>query len=282
MQFRAIAQAMLPGWAVAILLWIPLPAPANANSDRQSNSDSPFSIQKSLQDGFTACVANTCSVVPPDAGLQFAGATTCNVARIIVEGDIPHFTSARFVSPATPPSVGLRVVIRNVTFVSSGNGFPYTDREYNTGSASETFNLNLFNRHHGRFLAIQPGTNRLSYEIKQGELTVESGQFSIDVALKQVPFGSITRFESPTYTDNIQPAPTYNKRDYQKAERDLIRRNPDFDPAIIRSITKDVQKQYESGFPSETRFPGQAPLPIDFHLQQQVEIHRQLNQLNLR
>ncbi|MDX2231477.1 MAG: hypothetical protein NW220_17710 [Leptolyngbyaceae cyanobacterium bins.349] len=283
MRLTAIAPAMLPNCFAAILLWVQfLLIPASANPIPQPKATAPASIILKLQDGFTACVGNTCSVIPPSAGLQFSGSTTRNAAIVVVEGDIPHFTSARFVSPSTPPSVGLRVVIRNVTLGSSGDGFPYSDREYSTGSASETFNLSLFNRHHGGFLAIQPGTNHLSYEIKQGEAAIESGQFYINVELKRVPFGTMTPLEPPTYPAVSQPLPTYNKRDYRRVEHDLIRRNPDIDPAIIRSITKDFQ-QYERRFPIETGLPGPGvSLPLDQLLQQQVEIYRQLDQLNLK
>ncbi len=285
MQYQAIAQAVLPAWVVLILLWMFFfPLPASANLDFQLEAtDSDLDILKLLQEGSTACVARACTVIPPSAGLQFSGSTTRNAATIVLEGDIPHSTSARFVSPITPPAVGLRVVIRNITPGIRSDVVPYSDREYDTGSASESFQVTLSNAHHGRYLAVLAGTNYFSYEIKQGEIAIESGQFYVDVALKRVPFGTITPLEPPTYPTVNQPLPTYSKRDYRRVEHNLIRRNPDIDPAIIRSIMKDFQNQYEHHFPTETGFPGPGvSLPLDQQLQQQIEVYRQLYQLNLK
>lgn len=85
---------------------------------------------------------------------------------------------ATFISSNMPPAPGLRVVIRNVTPRIDQNPSPYTDREYNKAPTSEGFKVSLGTIHSGRFLAVQPGENHFSYEIKRGKTIIESGTFT--------------------------------------------------------------------------------------------------------
>lgn len=84
---------------------------------------------------------------------------------------------ATFISN-TPPAPGLRVAIRNVTPGIDQNPSPHTDREYDKPPTSEGFKVSLGTIHRGRFLAVQPGENHFSYEIKRGNTIIESGTFT--------------------------------------------------------------------------------------------------------
>ncbi|MBD2325381.1 hypothetical protein [Alkalinema sp. FACHB-956] len=86
---------------------------------------------------------------------------------------------AFFISPSTPPASGLRVVIRNQTIGSSPA--PYTDREYDAGSRSESFNLSPGDDHHSKHLAVLKGQNLMTYQIKRGNVVLESGEFTVNV-----------------------------------------------------------------------------------------------------
>ncbi|OUC11824.1 MAG: hypothetical protein B0A82_25750 [Alkalinema sp. CACIAM 70d] len=86
---------------------------------------------------------------------------------------------AFFISPTTPPAPGLRVVIRNQTIGS--NPAPYTDREYDAGSRSEDFNLSPGDDHHSKHLAVLKGQNLMTYQIKRGNVVLESGEFTVNV-----------------------------------------------------------------------------------------------------
>jgi hypothetical protein len=85
---------------------------------------------------------------------------------------------ATFISSNMPPAPGLRVAIRNVTPGIDQNPSPYTDREYDKPPTSEGFKVSLGTIHSGRFLAVQPGENHFSYEIKRGNTIIESGTFT--------------------------------------------------------------------------------------------------------
>ena len=85
---------------------------------------------------------------------------------------------ATFISSNTPPAPGLRVAIRNVTPGIDQNPSPHTDREYHKPPTSEGFKVSLGTIHSGRFLAVQPGENHFSYEIKRGKTIIESGTFT--------------------------------------------------------------------------------------------------------
>jgi hypothetical protein len=101
-----------------------------------------------------------------------------------------------FVSERTPPSPGLRVMVRNMSLKETSEPTPYTDREYDKGSRSEGFVAGLETEHQSRFLALQPGVNQFAYEIKRGEQVIESGQFTADIT-HQVKDISITKTHGP-------------------------------------------------------------------------------------
>jgi hypothetical protein len=101
-----------------------------------------------------------------------------------------------FVSERTPPSPGLRVVVRNMSLKETSEPIPYTDREYDKSSRSEGFVAGLETEHQSRFFALQPGVNQFTYEIKRGDQVIETGQFTADIT-HQVRDISITKTHGP-------------------------------------------------------------------------------------
>ncbi|MBE9029926.1 hypothetical protein IQ266_09325 [filamentous cyanobacterium LEGE 11480] len=93
---------------------------------------------------------------------------------------------AFFSSSTTPPAPGLRVVIQNPTI--GGGTIPYTDREYEAGRRSEKFFVSPEHKHQSKYLAVRPGKNLLTYQIKRGRQVIESGEFPIviDIQNRQV------------------------------------------------------------------------------------------------
>jgi hypothetical protein len=88
---------------------------------------------------------------------------------------------AFFRSTTMPPADGLRAVIRNTSI--TGGKTPYSNREYDNGSQSEKFFVSPSTVHQSKYLAIQPGENRMTYEIRRGKTVVESGAFLINVTI---------------------------------------------------------------------------------------------------
>jgi hypothetical protein len=86
-----------------------------------------------------------------------------------------------FVSSKTPPAPGLRVLLQNQTI--GGETMPYADREYETNQQSEKFFVAPASAHERKYLAIAPGQNRLTYQIKRGDAVVESGEFTVAITI---------------------------------------------------------------------------------------------------
>jgi hypothetical protein len=101
-----------------------------------------------------------------------------------------------FISEKTPPSPGLRVVVRNMSLKETSKPIPYSDREYDKGSRSEGFVAGLETEHQSRFFALQPGVNQFTYEIKRGDQVMETGQFTANIT-HQVKDISITKTHGP-------------------------------------------------------------------------------------
>jgi hypothetical protein len=85
---------------------------------------------------------------------------------------------AAFISKTTPPAAGLRVIIQNTTPEIDQSIRPYTDREYNQGDRSEAFTVKQDITQNSRYLAVTPGMNQFTYQIKQGSAIIESGSFT--------------------------------------------------------------------------------------------------------
>ena len=122
---------------------------------------------------------------------------------------------AVFISSTMPPAPGLRVTIRNVTPRIDQNPSPYTDREYDKAPTSEGFKVSLGTIHSGRYLAVQPGENHFSYEIKSGNTIIESGTFNvrIDHKTQNLVRGSDSECQREyNHQRGYDPQKEYNRR----------------------------------------------------------------------
>jgi hypothetical protein len=101
-------------------------------------------------------------------------------------GYSPDSQSARFVSLKTPPGPNRRVIIKNVTDGMETDPYPYTDRSYNKGEFSEDFGFKLGNKHRGRTFSVLEGENKFTYEIKEGERSIEEGTLTARVTIQNL------------------------------------------------------------------------------------------------
>lgn len=90
-------------------------------------------------------------------------------------------SSARFFSRINKPAARSRVFVRNITFGFAGSVKPYTNREYFSGDLSEGFLVKFGDAHNDRYLAVKPGENKFDYIIKQNDIFVSSGEFSVTI-----------------------------------------------------------------------------------------------------
>jgi hypothetical protein len=92
-------------------------------------------------------------------------------------------TKAWFTSSSEPPKNGRRVVIRNVSRGMSPDKFPYTDRDYSKGRASEFTKITTGTEHSGSAFVVRPNySNDFEYEIRQDNSVIERGQFSARIS----------------------------------------------------------------------------------------------------
>ncbi|MDY6785991.1 MAG: hypothetical protein SW833_26165 [Cyanobacteriota bacterium] len=106
------------------------------------------------------------------------------VGQCTGETYVPSKLAAQFVSNTTPPASGRRAIIRNITRGMNSNPYPFTDREYSSGSYSEGFDLQIGYSHSQRDFSVINGENRLEYEIKEsnGNIT-ERGTINLQVSI---------------------------------------------------------------------------------------------------
>jgi hypothetical protein len=121
-----------------------------------------------------------------DIGFEFEGSPTLNYAEVTettYTGDCPGVVvdraslKARFRSNKTPTGERRRVLIKNITIGMASNPAPYTDREYDKGRLSEATTTEFGTEHSSQNLRVAFGMNTFSYEIRQRDQVIESGQF---------------------------------------------------------------------------------------------------------
>ncbi|MEB3292247.1 MAG: TMEM14 family protein [Synechococcales bacterium] len=117
-------------------------------------------------------------------GWEFDGRQTLNLVSLRETqyvGDCPgqdtETVEARFTSSNVPPAPGRRVMIRNVTRGVGSDPFPFTDREYEKGRASEATKMEFGSKHSSKRLRVLPGENQFEYEIRQDGRVIDSGSF---------------------------------------------------------------------------------------------------------
>ncbi|MGQ9871200.1 hypothetical protein [Leptodesmis sp.] len=121
---------------------------------------------------------------PLAVGLVVDGQSQLNTARITnieYRGECPGRKAgtvpARFMSTATLPAPGRRVIVRNVSLGVRDNPFPFTDRDYSQGRSSEATLLAYGTKQELKTFSVIPGVNSFEYEIKQGDRVIDKGNF---------------------------------------------------------------------------------------------------------
>ncbi len=129
---------------------------------------------------------------PPSVGLVVDGQSELNLANITdieYRGECPGRKAgtvpARFMSSATPPAPGRRVVVRNVSLGVRDNPFPFTDRDYSQGRSSEATLMSYGTKQELRTFSVIPGVNNFEYEIKQGDRVIDKGTFQSTIQFQK-------------------------------------------------------------------------------------------------
>lgn len=111
---------------------------------------------------------------------------------------VPIEAGSRFISDATPPAPGRRVIIRNVTPGLSNE--PFSDRSYENSLGSEVIILKPGQGHETQTFTVIPGSvaaplqNTFRYEIREnGGTVLESGDFSLSIGISDRPLTTIYR-----------------------------------------------------------------------------------------
>lgn len=109
-------------------------------------------------------------------------------------GQLIRVGKAYFISSSTLPAPGRRVVIRNVSPGMDNDPYPYTDRGYDKGQYSQGFDVSLDSNHQTRNFSVKEGVNQFNYEIKEQKNVIESGSFTVEVAVQYSP--SVSRSQT--------------------------------------------------------------------------------------
>ncbi|MFZ9519412.1 MAG: hypothetical protein ACO3A4_02945 [Silvanigrellaceae bacterium] len=93
-----------------------------------------------------------------------------------------------FFDPGIPTLPGRRVRVVNVTPGMSGDPFPFTDREYQSGGRSEKIDFLPSSRHRQRWFSVAEGMNDFEVTVTDGGRVVDTKQFAFPVTV-------MTRYE---------------------------------------------------------------------------------------
>lgn len=132
------------------------------------------------------------AISPQPVGFIVDGQSELNMASITdieYRGECPGKKAgtvpARFMSSATPPAPGRRVVVRNVSLGVRDNPFPFTDRDYSQGRSSEATLMSYGTKQELRTLSVIPGVNNFEYEIRQGDRVIDKGNFQSTIQFQK-------------------------------------------------------------------------------------------------
>ncbi|MBD2463796.1 hypothetical protein H6G89_22605 [Oscillatoria sp. FACHB-1407] len=124
------------------------------------------------------------SQVPAEIGLVFEGVREMNDITLTTfqytgecPGRVNPEVTAWFKSEQTPPGRRRRVIIRNVTPGVRPSEQPFTNREYDEGTISESFLIEFGTSHSNRRFRVLEGENEFQYEILERRNVIESGRF---------------------------------------------------------------------------------------------------------
>jgi hypothetical protein len=158
----------------------------------------------------------------------------------------PGIAKARFLSKEVAPAPGLRVVIRNTTTGIDQQSSPYTDREYTQSDRSEPIVVKQGTSHNSRYLAVVPGVNTFTYQVRQGSKVVESGVFTATISMATKADEPLTgsRFDSnDPLVNSPNPCDQTNVLDTHSNSSDT--RVPEINPVQmpeIPPIPPDIQQ----------------------------------------
>jgi hypothetical protein len=94
--------------------------------------------------------------------------------------------NGQFISATAPPAPGRRVKIQNVTEGMKNDPYPFTDREYDQGQYSQSFEFGIDDRHRGQAFSVLEGENEFEYEIRENNRIIEQGSFTAEVVINDV------------------------------------------------------------------------------------------------
>lgn len=128
------------------------------------------------------------SLYSEGVGIETVGSSSIHsltIARTIFQGECPgevqHTITGYFVNDDLPPRPGLTLKLTNMSRGLSPDDPPFTERTYDRGRASQSFDLALGDRHRGRYFVVREGRNLMQFEIFQAGNTIASGTFNLRV-----------------------------------------------------------------------------------------------------
>lgn len=135
------------------------------------------------------------------------------IANVWTSFLVPIEAGSRFISDATPPAPGRRVIIRNVT--PGLNNEPFSDRPYENSLGSDVILIKPGQGHETQTFTVIPGTvaaplqNNFRYEIREnGGTVLESGDFSLSIGISDRPLSTIYR-QRHAISGDYRFAPNY-------------------------------------------------------------------------
>mgnify|MGYP001407491932 CR=1 FL=1 len=136
-------------------------------------------------------------------GIESVGSTslrTLNLKRTVYVGECPGIrnktTDGYFVDYSTPVKEDHVVVLQNFTRGLSPSNPPSTEKDYDSGRASDRIKFKISNKRNKVYLSMRPGANTINYQIidetdRKDKKLVKSGVFILEV-----------KFEDQVYTRN--------------------------------------------------------------------------------
>jgi hypothetical protein len=122
-------------------------------------------------------------------GWEFEGESQLNQGKLTetvyfgeCSGIEAEFKPARFTSTKTQPDNKRRVIVRNITRGLASDPLPYTNREYQTGRASEATQIEFGTKHSPKRFRVLPGANEFEYEVRDRKKVIDSGRFTATIA----------------------------------------------------------------------------------------------------
>jgi hypothetical protein len=176
------------------------PRIAAARADGRASSKRTLTIA-------AAVIGLSCGALPArsqyneGAGIETVTSSSIHrmsIHRTIYEGECPgeiqHPITGYFVNDDLPPRPGLTLKLTNMSRGLSPNDPPYTNRTYDRGRASQSFDIALGQKHRGRYFVVREGENLMQFEIFNAGNTISTGTFTVYV---KAPTRTDYRYKKP-------------------------------------------------------------------------------------